>query len=373
MTHLDVVKRAWQTVWTYRALWIFGVVLALVAFSWPTAFVLDRGDEASVPGLKVTVLDGETFWAALDRTVAEEITEANQDLHTFLDTELGIDWRPHILAIVAILIAASFVALVVAKTARYVSETALIRMVDVYQETGEKLRAGQGLRLGWSRRAWRLFVVDLSVTLVAALIGILLFSLILGPLPLWVNGNEGVIFTFALLTGGLFFLAIFAMIVVGTAARVWKRLTRQICALDDVPPGEAIRRGWRLLVGHLKEAGITWALSLGVRVAWAAALVPLVLLLFGAATLVGGLPGVAAGALAGLAASGDTPIFVGIGLGAAIFLLVLVGPLLLLAGLREVFISSLWTVTYREMRRLPSREPASVPTVDPSSLSTAPT
>ena len=80
------------------------------------------------------------------------------------------------------------------------------------------------------------------------------------------------------------------------------------------------------------------------------------------------LPGLAAGALAGLATTGDTPIFIGVAVGAAVFIEVPTAPLLLLGGLWEVFISSLWTLTYRELRRFPRSEPVTAPSVEMPNL-----
>jgi hypothetical protein len=231
----------------------------------------------------------------------------------------------------------------------------------------------QGFRLGWSRRAWRLFLIDLCINVLATLAGILLFGLIFVPLPLWVNGSEGVIFTFALLTGGLFFVSIGVVIVAATAASLLKRLSRQACALEGLRVDEAIREGWLVLRQHLKDAGLMWLITLGVRLGWSVAMVPVVLLLVGAGLVIGGLPALAAGGLAGLlAATGDTPVFVALALGVPMFLLVLIGPLVLLGGLREVFVSSLWTLTYGELHGLESFESEPLPAVHASGLEAAP-
>ena len=37
MNYTKALKRAWETTWRYRALWIFGVILALTTISWSTA------------------------------------------------------------------------------------------------------------------------------------------------------------------------------------------------------------------------------------------------------------------------------------------------------------------------------------------------
>lgn len=57
-----------------------------------------------------------------------------------------------------------------------------------------------------------------------------------------------------------------------------------------------------------------------------------------------------AGGLTGLAFEGPTPWIVAGVVGIPIFILVLAAPLTFLGGLLEVFLSSTWTLTYRELR-----------------------
>lgn len=372
MNHTKVLEQTWRILWNYRALWLFGILLALVTFSWGPAAFLDRDDDGwEQPGIVITRQPGETFLEAFQRTMRKEVEEANRELSELFDEELGITAKANVLIIAAVLMAVALAAWVVARIVRYVSETALIRMVGEHQDTGERLRVRQGLRLGWSRRGWRLFLIDLLMTAPAVLAGFTLFGLILAPLPLWVSGSEGVIFTFAFLTGGLLLVAMVVVIFAAAAIAVWKRLSHQACALEGLGVSEAIGRGWRLLRRHLRDAGLIWLVTFGVRVGLSVATVPLVLLLLGAGLMIGGLPAVAAGGLAGLAASGDIPLFVGLALGVPLFLLILVAPLMSLAGLREVFLSSLWTLTYRELQGLEGVEPEPLPVVDPSGLEAA--
>jgi hypothetical protein len=135
---------------------------------------------------------------------------------------------------------------------------------------------------------------------------------------------------------------------------------------------EAIGRGWSVLRHHLKDAGLVWLITFGLHLCWSVAMVPVVLVLMGAALMLGGLPAVAAGGLAGLAASGDTPVFVGLALGIPLFLLIIVAPLALLGGLREVFVSSLWTFTYADLQGLQGLESEPLPAVGASGLEAAP-
>ena len=62
---------------------------------------------------------------------------------------------------------------------RYVSETAVIRMVDDYEQSGAKVGFKQGWRMGWTRRAFRLWLIDLVISL-----PVIVFLLLMGLLGL---------------------------------------------------------------------------------------------------------------------------------------------------------------------------------------------
>ena len=76
-------------------------------------------------------------------------------------------------------------------------ETAVIRMVDEYEQTGTKMGFKQGWRLGWNRRAFRMWVIDLVISLpvivfIALLIGLGLlvyFSVTSGPIR-WLSAGR---------------------------------------------------------------------------------------------------------------------------------------------------------------------------------------
>ena len=371
MNYSGVLKRAWHIVWNYRALWLFGIIFALATFSWGTWALLDRDDDWERDRIVITTLDGETFWDALQRTIRTEVAEANRAFNELLAEELGLDRKVHLLTVIGITAALAVFAFVVAKVAHYVSETALIRMIGAYEETGERLKVRQGLRMGWSRSAWHLFLINLIIDLLAVLAAILLFVLIFSPLPLWVNGPKGVLFVFAFLTGGLFFLGIAAVIVLVTLTSVWKRLARQACALEGTGVTEAIGQGFTMVRRHLRDVGLTWLITAGVDLGWTAAIVPLLILLLGAGLIIGGLPGLAAAGIAGGGGSEEIPVFVGLAVGLPILLLVVIGPLVFLDGLREVFVSALWTLTYRGLQGLALVEPERIPTLDAPGLEIA--
>ncbi len=55
------------------------------------------------------------------------------------------------------------------------------------------------------------------------------------------------------------------------------------------------------------------------------------------------------------------PILTGFSVGVPLFLLLIILPLLLLGGLKEVFVSSTWTLTYRELRALSGLKAEALP------------
>jgi len=380
MNHTQILKQAWHNVWHYRALWIFGLILALTTSSWGAAALYGRDtQEGNWDGITVVTRSGETFFEALRRTIREEIDEldreldgADRELDEFLAQELHIEIESDIRAFLTVLAGILVVTYVAAKIARYVSEMALIHMVDEAAETGKRRTVRQGLRMGWSRRTWQLFLIDLLINVPAVLAGVLLFALIFSPIPLWVKGSEAVVIASALVTGGLVLLAICIIIVTSAALSLLKVVSRRACALEGLGVIASVRRGYAVVRRNLKNVGIMWLLMVGVGLAWPVLIVPVVLALVAAGMLLGGLSALLVGGLVSLIWAGEAPVFLALAVGVSIFLLVLVAPLAFLSGLREVFVSSTWTLTYRELSALESLEPDRLPVLDTSGLEIAP-
>ena len=108
---------------------------------------------------------------------------------------------------------------------------------------------------------------------------------------------------------------------------------------------------------NLKDAGLMWLIMIGVNLAWMLAMVPIGALLFGVGAVMGGGPALLVGKWAESAFGGAAAWILGGAVGIPIFLAVVVAPLVFLGGLREVFQSSAWTLTYRELRALEQLEP----------------
>ena len=315
MNHTKVLKRAWHIVWSYRALWVFGFILALTA-----------GGRGSSSG-RVANNWGQY---STDRIPPEVVS-------TLIAIGIG-------LACLIVLL------IIVAAIARYVAATALIRMVDDHEETGQKRSVRQGFRMGWSRSAFRLFLIDLLIGLPVAVVFILLFLLAAAPLLLWATESKAAGALGTATTVGLGLLVVLAAIVVAAILSVLKPFFRRVCVLQQMGVVESIRQGYAMVRQNLKDVVLMWLITVGLRIGWAILMIPVVLLLLVVSGVLGGALALLAGGLTGLAFEGAAPWIVAAVVGIPIFILVLVAPLTFLGGLFETYLSSTWTLTYRELR-----------------------
>ncbi len=325
MDHMKILKRAWEITRNYRVLWVFGIILALTSGSFQgSGGGGGGGGDGSGTGW------GERQW---DLDLSPE--EAN--------------------TVIAIVIGAAcliVLLLVVSVIARYVAQTAVIRMVNEYEDTGEQRSVRQGFRLGWSRTAWRLFLLDLSIGLPVALVFILLALIMLAPLLMWFTGNTAVGVLGTVATVGLCFLVVILGIVVGVALSLLLHFFRRVCVLEGLGVVESIQQGYALVRRHLKDVFIMWLIMIGVDIAATMVMVPVFILLLIVGGVLGGLLALLVGGLTSLALSGAAPWIAGGAVGVPILVLIVAAPLVFLGGLVEVFKSSTWTLTFRELRVL---------------------
>ncbi|MDY6876883.1 MAG: hypothetical protein SWK90_11875 [Chloroflexota bacterium] len=334
MDHINILKRAWEITWRYRVLWIFGIILALTTASG------GNGPQATFSGNG----NGNGGFPPPGDFSMPEISPG---VVTAL-IAIGIG----LACVIAVLVIVSVVA-------RYVAETALIRMVDDHEETGEKHSVRQGFRMGWSRTAFRLFLTRWLVTLPMIVIFILLFALAAAPLLLWATESRtiGVIATVA--TIGLGLLILLLAIVIATAVSLLIKFFWRACALEELGVIESLRQGFNVVRHHWLDVLIMWLIMIGVNIGWIIAMIvttivlfPVILLLIVVGGLMGGLPALLVGGLASLFFEGTVPWILAAVIGGPIFILIVTAPWIFLGGLMEVFKSSVWTLTYRELRAL---------------------
>ena len=122
----------------------------------------------------------------------------------------------------------------IAIVARQVSEVALIRMVNDHEETGDMLKVRQGFRLGWSRAAWRIFLIDLIINVLLLVAFVVPAAIALLPLLAWTARDTTLGILGTVVAIGLFFLLIFLMIGVVTVVRLLKRFIHRAAALEGL-------------------------------------------------------------------------------------------------------------------------------------------
>lgn len=354
MDHTKVLKRAWEILWQYRVLWVLGIIVVLCAAGSSGNPTINLGggggnDQANVPPWV-----GE--WPQSGWPPTEAWPEALGAL-----TAIGG-------AIAAIVVGLCCLVLIltIAKVVfLYIGETALIRMVDEYEETGEKRGIRQGFRLGWSRTALRLFVIDLLTRVPAFVVGFLLFLVVAGIIGLFVLLRDGAVLKIigAVAGIGVGFLLALVMILLGLAVSLVRPLIFRVCALEQRGVIDSIRLGFDFIKAHLRDTVVMWLIMVGLQIGWGIVMIPVVFFLLLVGGVVAGLAGVSVGGLSSLVFEGAVPWILGFGVGIPIFILIMAAPLVFLGGLAEVFKSSVWTLTYRELRALggPAESGAQLP------------
>ena len=383
-----VLQKAWHILWSYHALWLFGAVLALVGVNtiypiigqnWEnnnqwTRIKLSEGTTIRVPGADLTI--DLTAPGGVRVITQEGLTwhEFN-DLVDLLDREVSINlWAILIESAVILGILLLFGVL-----ARYITETALIRMVNETEETGRRLSVWEGLRRGFSFRAGRLFLLDLVVGVLTALAFIVVFGLAIAPLLLAIGSHEVILITIGVGTFGLLVLAFFMWLAVSAVLSLVLQTIRRLCVLEQQSLRASIRQGIILTKHHLKEVGPLWLVWMSVRLIWVPLLVPVMILLVPFLMLtiplgvaLGGAPAALVAGFTALFMEGYTPWIMGILAGLPIFIVVMISPILFVSGLIQVYLSSVWTLAYRDLKamELPVQVPASQAQVLPAPGST---
>jgi hypothetical protein len=360
MDPIKILRRAWYILWSYRALWIFGLVLALAAGSSAGRgsnsnyrYEQNTGDthQYTPQSLQEAFQDLQREWNKLFEQGIPDMKISGQDLTTFL-------W-----VIGAFLLVMLIVGVVVA-IARYVSETAVIHMVDEYEGSGNKLTVRQGFRIGWSRTAWRLFLINLIVNLPAITLALVL--LIAGVVVYFavVNGNANFAAFSVVSTIALVFITIFVVVVLTILLHLLRNFFWRICVLENTGVRESLQRGFAMVLENWKNVGLMWLVMIGLGIVWAIAsiilfivTIPLVIVTAVVAVLVAAAPYLLLVGAFSLFLNGVLP-WIAAGLFVApLFFTIAFSPWLLLGSWQTVYTSTVWTLTYREIKALPAITP----------------
>jgi hypothetical protein len=359
MDYTKVLRRAWHIMKNYRALWIFGIILALTTVSWGAALWFGNGGEDSDRVLidwELSAKDQQwlerNLGIHLPRTFALTRADLKEKGIFVLEDDLPERVARALPTIAKVLVTVTIVLLIAFPIARYVAEAALMRMVDEYEETEKAHSVGEGLRLGWSIAAWRLFWIDVVVFTMLFAVTCLVFVPALVPVLLVIDSQASAILIGSTVALGLAFLGAALVVIAWTAGTLWVRLARRACALNGLGVIESLRQSYSTLRRQAKEVAPIWLAMVGVELTYPFLITPVAIVLLGVGVVVGGLVTLLVDILARQVMALTTAWVVAAALGVTIFVLTLTVPLAVLGGLREVFQSSIWTVAYRELRAL---------------------
>ncbi len=366
MDPIKILKRAWHILWSYRALWVFGLILALTA-SGSAGANGNNGVRFSGDG------NNQQFHAPLPENVREAFRQVMREIQNVFQNglpALGLS-RGELTALLWIGVAFVLLLIVVGivmAVARYVSETAVIRMVDEYEATDTKMTVRQGFRAGWSRAAWRLFLINLVIHIPVILLLILMGILGFVIYTTVAAGSDSLAAVSVIAGIGAAFLAIFVVVIVSIALGLLRHFFWRACALENLGVGESLRRGFALVRENWKSVGLMWLIMIGLGIAWALVSIiaivitlPVVAITAIIAAIVAAIPGLLLVGLFSLFLSGYLPWIVAGIFVLPLFFLIAFSPWVLLTAWQQVFTSTVWTLTYREIQTLPALLPETEP------------
>jgi hypothetical protein len=356
MDPVKILKRAWAILWSYRTLWVFGIILALA-----TAGAGHRGnniqyrqDRESPRPTPQNMHDAfRHAGREIDKLLHEGIPHADisgQALTTFL-------W------VLGTFIVLMLIVGIVIAIARYVSETAVIRMVDEYEGSGNKMTVREGFRLGWSNTAWRLFVINLIVNLpiITALLVMILAAA--GFYFSVTNGNAQFTPVSLVLVIGFVFLVLFSAVIATILLHLLRNFFWRICVLENASVSESLRRGIALVRENWKNVGLMWLVMIGLGIVWAIAAIilivtiPIIIVTAILAVLVVALPFLLLAGVFSTILSGPLPWIAAALFMLPLFFVIAFSPWFLLGSWQSVYTSTVWTLTYREIKALPAITP----------------
>jgi hypothetical protein len=362
MDPVKILKRAWHILWNYRALWVFGLVLAITAAG-------SSGGSGNNGARFSGDSNNQEFQMPLPEDIREAIREAARLIEEVFEQglpALGLSQGElNALLWIGVIFVLLMVTMgIIMAIARYVSETAVIRMVDEYEATDTKMSVRSGFRIGWSRAAWRLFLINLIIhipvillLIVMGILGFIIYTMVAG-------GSDSLAAVSVIAGIGGAFLAIFVVVILSIVLGLLRHFFWRVAALENVGVGESLRRGFALVRENWKSVGLMWLVMIGLGIAWALVsiiaiilTIPLVAITAIIGAVVAAVPGLLLVGLFSLFLNGYLPWIVAGVFVLPLFFLIAFSPWVLLTAWQQVFTSTVWTLTYREIKVLPAQLP----------------
>lgn len=367
MDPVKILKRSWTILWSYRALWVFGLILALA-----TAGSSGGGSNSGTQ----YQFEGDSQQMPVPEDFQRGMEEFTREMERLFDEGPGhVDIpRGELTALIWIIVAFTLFMVVlgiIVAIARYVSETAVIRMVDEYESTETKMTVREGFRIGWSRTSWRLFLINLLVNLPAIALALVLLLAGIGVFLAVDNGSLEFTSFSVIAMIGLVFMMIFAVILLSIVLNLLRHFFWRVSVLEGLGVRDSLNRGFALVRENWKSVGLMWLVMIGLGIVWAIASVilvivtlPVVLVTVILSVIITAIPALLLVGLFSLFLGNVLAWVLGILFVLPLFFTLAFSPWLLLGSWQTVFTSTVWTLTYREIKALPAIVPTTEPAAD---------
>ena len=342
-----ILKQSWQIFWSYKVLWIFGLLLALTGGGGGSNsnFNFNRGNNTTSQPSTVNM---PAWVQQIGQWFQENVNPLFEHPQNHISTFIWIG-----LAFLLFILVVSLLTGLV----RYPAETAIIRMVDGYEQTGTRLGFRAGWKLGWSRRAFRIWVIDLLTGLPAFALFLIMLTLGLVIYSSIATGNQMTALVGSLAAIGVFVLVLLVFLVLMIFLGLLRHLFIRAAALDNLGVIASLRSGWALFRRQWKNAGLIWLVMIGFSLAFSVVamvlffiLIPAYLLLLVPAGMVAAVPGLVAFGISSLVTSGPLVWIITVLAALPFFFTVLFSPIIFVKGLYMIYESNVWTLTYREIK-----------------------
>jgi len=184
------------------------------------------------------------------------------------------------------------------------------------------------------------------------------------------SGNETALTAGIISLIGVVFLSIFVAIILSTILGLLRHFFWRACALEGLGVRDSLMRGFAVVRENWKSVGLMWLVMIGLGIVWALVSIlivlvtlPIVAMTFILGLVVASIPTLLLVGLFSLFLGGPLPWIVAILFVLPLFFTLAFSPWLLLGAWQTVFTSSVWTLTWRELKAIPDTES---PQVEPA-------
>jgi len=316
MDYLAILKRAFHITRKHRALWLFGILLALFGggSGGGGSRFSSGGDIGGMSG------DGVPFggnpFAGIDPSV-------------FLMVGLALACLVFVLVIVSIVV-------------RSVARAALIGMVEQVEET-DAVTVKDGWRIGWSARAWKIFLINLLVGI--PMLAFVLITLAFAASPLTLLFIDQSWLPVAVMLTLLFIIGwALVILLVSVLLNPVLELSWRYAVLYRTGARESLRRTFALIKTDWKRVGVSTLVMIGVGIGIGVVLIVTMILLVIVGGIIGAIP-----AVLGYLLTKET--MVALLAGVPLFLLIVIPLVIGASGITETYRSTAWTLIFKALEK----------------------